>query len=67
MLVGILVVTVLEGVAAEQELRDAVRWLDLDQLTRELDGAVPIGGRRLEEEGLFEDEFVVRIPASALE
>jgi hypothetical protein len=60
-LVGFLVIAALERLAAEQELRDAVRRLDLDQLARELDGATPIGGCRLKQEGLFEDQLVVRV------
>ena len=65
MLVGFLVVAALERLAAEQELRDAVRRLDLDQLARELDGAIPIGGRRLKQEGLLEDQLVARDPRRA--
>ena len=57
-LVGFLVVAALERVAAEQELRDAVRRLDLDQLARELDGAIPIGSRRFKQEGLLEYQLV---------
>ena len=60
-LVGFLVVAALERLAAEQELRDAVRRLDLDQIARELDGAVPIGRRRFKQEGLLEDQLVARI------
>ena len=61
MLVGLLVVALLEGLAAEQELRDAMRRLDLDQLAGELDGVVPIGRGGLEQEGLLEDQLVVGI------
>ena len=61
MLVGLLIVALLEGLAAEQELRDAMRRLDLDQLARELDGAIPIRRRGLEQKGLLQDQLVAGI------
>ena len=61
MLVGLLVVALLESLAAEQELRDAMRRLDLDQLAGELDGVVPVCRGGLEQEGLLKDQLVVGI------
>src|SRR4029079_14033909 len=61
MLVGFLEVALLESLAAEQEAGDPVRGLDLDQLLGEVDGAIPMRRRRLEEEGLLENDLVGRI------
>ena len=61
MLVGFLVFALLEGVAAEQELGDAVVRLAFDQIARKLDGAIPVSGRRLEQEGLLQDQLVVGV------
>ena len=61
MLVGLLVVALLESLAAEEELRDAMRRLDLDQLAGELDGVVPVRCSGLEQEGLLKDQLVVGI------
>ena len=61
MLVGLLVVALLESLAAEQELGDAMRRLDLDQLAGELDGVVPVRRGGLEQEGLLKDQLVVGI------
>ena len=63
MLVGFLVVAALEGIAAKQELRDAVRRLDLDQLAwRARMARSQMRRRRLEQEGLLEDDLVARDP-----
>src|SRR6516162_2736732 len=61
MFVGVLVVATLEGVAAKQKLGDTMRRLDLDQLARELVGAVPIRRCRFKQEGLLENDLVVGI------
>jgi hypothetical protein len=67
MLVGFLEVALLESLAAEQEAGDPVRGLDLDQLLGEVDGAIPMRRRRLEQEGLLENDLVGGSSASALE
>ena len=61
MLVGFAELALLEGLAAQQELCDAVLWLDLDQRFGKLDGAVPMRRGGLQEEGLLEDDLVGRV------
>ena len=65
-LVGVLVAALLERLAAEQEAGDAVGRLDLDQLLGKLDGAIPMGGGGLEQEGLLENDLVVGILGQSL-
>ena len=66
MLVGFLVVAALEGIAAKQELGDAMRRLDLDEVLGERDGAVPVRGGSLEQEGLLENDLVAGILGQGL-
>src|SRR4029450_8915407 len=66
MLVGFLVLTLLECLAAEKELADPVRRLDLDELVGELDGAIPMGRGRFEQEGLPQNDLGAWIAGEGL-
>src|SRR5262245_354414 len=66
MLVGFLVVALLERLAAEQELADAVRRLNFDELVGKLDGAIPMGRGCFEQKGLLENDLVAGIPSKGL-
>src|SRR3990172_8873243 len=66
MLVCLLVIALLEGLAAEEELGDPMSRLDLDESLGELDGTIPMGRGRLEQEGLFENDLVAGIPGQRL-
>src|SRR6185312_7908559 len=48
-------------VAAQQELGNAVRRLDLDDVLGERDGAIPMRRGGLEQEGLLENDLVTGI------
>ena len=54
MIVGFLVIAALEGIAPKQELGDAVRRFDFDEVLGQQDGAVPMRRGSLEQEGLLE-------------
>ena len=43
-----------------------MRRLDLNELVRELDGAIPMGRGRFEQEGLLENDLVTRIAGKGL-
>ena len=65
-LFGVLVAALLERLAAEQEAGDPVGRLDLDQFLGKLDGAIPMGGGGLEQEGLLENDLVAGILGQSL-
>src|SRR5262249_6066169 len=59
--VGLVVAALLEGLAAEQETREPVGRVGLDQFLGKLDRIVPMGGGRFEQEGLLQDHLVLGI------
>jgi hypothetical protein len=66
-LVGLFIVALFERLAAEQELRDAMRRLDFDQVAGELDGATPIGSGGFKQKACSRISSLVGSSASALE